>query len=419
MQVRSRHVAAVIAAIAVIAVPLAVSGGARGRAVPDTTPLVIGHRGASGFLPEHTLASYALAIELGADCIEPDLVATKDGALVARHEPNLTATTDVAARAEFASRQTTKVVDGVSETGWFASDFTLAEIRTLRAVQPMADRFQGLNGEFPIPTFAEVIDLAKRKAREEDRVICVYPETKHPTYHQDLGLALEDRLVRELERAGWNRANSPVFVQSFEQANLQYLDTITPVSLVQLIDANDVTLDGSLDLTAPYDRPYDWTRSGRTDLYPYLTTPAGLAEVATYADGIGPWKPYLISSAGTDADGDGAADDVNGDGAVNDADRTLLPPSAVVADAHAAGLLVHPYTFRNEPRRLAADYAGNPAAEYLTFYELGVDGLFSDFPDTAYAARVQYLLDGDPSLVRCLTGQDRDRRRCDDITPRD
>jgi glycerophosphoryl diester phosphodiesterase len=416
--IRHRHLIAVATGLLVVgaAVPIAASG--RPNADQATTPLVIGHRGASGFLPEHTLASYALAIELGADCIEPDLVSTKDGVLIARHEPNMTATTDVATRPEFARLRTTKVVDGVTETGWFASDFTLAEIKTLRAVQPLGERFQGVNGDFAIPTFAEVIDLAKRKSREEDREICVYPETKHPTFHKDLGLPLEDRVVETLRRAGWNRRDSPVFIQSFEQANLKYLNTRTPVRLVQLVDANDVNLDGSLDFTAPFDRPYDWTRAGRTDLFSYLVTPAGLAEVATYADGIGPWKPYLISSAGTDANGDGAADDINGDGLVNDADRSLLPPSNVVSDAHLAGLVVHPYTFRNEQRRLAADFAGNPAAEYLTFYELGVDGLFSDFPDTAYAARVQFLLDRDPTLLSCLTGQDRDRRRCADIAPR-
>lgn len=382
------------------------------------SPLLIGHRGASGYLPEHTLASYALAIELGADCIEPDLVATSDGALIARHEPNLIATTDVADHPEFADRKTTKVVDGVPEEGWFASDFTLAEIRTLRAVQPLSERFEGVDGEYKIPTFRSVIDLAQRKGAQEKRTICVYPETKHPTFHRDLGLPLENRIVRTLERAGWNRGDAPVIIQSFEQSNLQYLATKTPVKLVQLVDANDVLVDGTLDFTPPYDRPYDWTVSGRDDLYSYLVTPEGLAEVATYADGIGPWKPYLISSAGTDADNDGQADDVNGDGVVDERDRTLLPPTDVVDDAHAAGLLVHPYTFRDEQRRLAADYAGEPAAEYRLFYELGVDGLFSDFASTAFAARSQFLLDRDPTLVRCLTGRNLNPDRCQDILPR-
>jgi glycerophosphoryl diester phosphodiesterase len=190
-------------------------------------PLIIGHRGASGHLPEHTLESYALAIELGADYIEPDLVATKDGALIARHEPMLGGTTDVATRSEFAGRKSTKIVDGVSVTDWFASDFTLAEIKTLRAVQPLAERDASFNGRFEIPTFAEVIALAKRKSAEVGRIVGVYPETKHPTFHQRLGLALEDRLLDVLSEAGWNRANAPVFVQSFEVANLRYLRSRT------------------------------------------------------------------------------------------------------------------------------------------------------------------------------------------------
>lgn len=333
-------------------------------------PLVIGHRGAPGYLPDHTIEGYTLAIELGADFIEPDLVATKDGVLIVRHEPNLIATTNVNDLPQFAGRKRTMSVDGVPEQGFFASDFTLAEIKTLRAIQPLGDRDMRFNGLFSIPTFDEVIDLAKRKSHETGRTIGIYPETKHPTFHQQLGLALEDRLVVALQRAGWNRRDAPVYIQSFETANLRYLRGRTPVKLVQLIDANDIKPDGTLDFTAPYDRPYDWTLAGRTDLFSYLVTPAGLAEVKTYADGIGPWKPYIMSQAGAN----------------------LLPPTTVVADAHAVGLVVHPYTFRNEQKRLAADYAGNPVSEYLRFYELGVDGVFSDFADTAYAARAMYLL---------------------------
>ena len=334
------------------------------------TPLVIGHRGAPGYLPDHTLESYALAIELGADFIEPDLVATKDGVLIARHEPNLIATTNVKDLPQFASRKRTAVIDGFPEEGFFASDFTLAEIRQLRAIQPLAERDQCFNGRFMIPTFEEVIALAKRKSHEVGRTIGIYPETKHPTYHQSIGLALEDRLVEVLRRAGWNRREAPVFIQSFETANLKYLRGRTPVRLVQLIDANDINADGTLDFTPPFDKPYDWTVSGRAGLFKDLVTPAGLADVKTYADGIGPWKPYIVSQAGAN----------------------LLPPTTLVADAHRAGLVVHPYTFRNEQRRLAADYRGNPVNEYLKFYELGVDGVFSDFPDTAYAARAMYRL---------------------------
>jgi glycerophosphoryl diester phosphodiesterase len=388
--------AALVPALASAQTPTHGSGGAS-----LSRPLVIGHRGAAGYLPEHTLESYALAIELGADYIEPDLVATKDGHLIARHEPNMIATTNVASIPAFADRRRTMVVDGVSEEGFFASDFTLAEIRQLRAVQPAGERDQGFNSRYRIPTFDEVIELAKRKSREEGRVIGVYPETKHPTYHQNLGLALEDRLLHVLQRQGWNHRNAPVFIQSFEQANLKYLRTRTSVRLVQLIDADDVAVDGRITYAPPFDRPYDWAVAGRAGTFGDLLTPAGLAEVRTYADGVGPWKPYLISSACITVAA-GRCADANGDGLVNDADRKLLPPTSVVANAHAAGLLVHPFTFRNEQRRLASDYKGNPVNEYLAFYELGVDGLFSDFADSAVVARAMWALKRDPDAARCL-----------------
>ena len=364
-------------------------------------PLVIGHRGAAGYLPEHTLASYALAIELGADYIEPDLVATKDGVLIARHEPNMIGTTNVKDLPQFADRKRTRMVDGVAETGFFASDFTLAEIRTLRAVQAAGERDQGFNGRFGIPTLDEVIDLAKRKSGEEGRTIGIYPETKHPTFHQQLGLALEDRLLAVLQRHGWNHRSAPVFIQSFETANLKYLRSKTSVRLVQLIDADDVAPDGSITYAAPFDRPYDWAVAGRAGTFADLVTPQGLAEVRTYADGIGPWKPYLISAACIKIVA-GACADNNGDGLVNEADRKLLAPTAVVANAHALGLVVHPFTFRSEQRRLASDYRGNPVNEYLTFYEHGVDGLFTDFADSAVVARALFALKKDPDAARCL-----------------
>jgi glycerophosphoryl diester phosphodiesterase len=364
-------------------------------------PLVIGHRGTAGHLPEHTLEGYALAIELGADYIEPDLVATKDGVLIARHEPNMINTTNVKELPQFANRLRKAVVDGVEEEGFFASDFTYAEIKQIRAVQAFGERDQGFNGKFAIPTFEQVIELAKRKGRDEGRTIGVYPETKHPTYHQNLGLALEDRLLRVLQREGWNHRGAPVFIQSFEQANLKYLRTKTSVRLVQLVDADDVAPDGSITYAAPFDRPYDWAVAGRAGTFGDLLTPQGLAEVRTYADGIGPWKPYLIASACVTIVNNACAD-INGDGKVNDADRKLLAPSAVIADAHAQGLLVHPYTFRNEQRRLASTYAGNPVNEYLAFYEAGVDGLFSDFADSAVVARSLWVLKNDPDAAKCL-----------------
>jgi len=356
-------------------------------------PLVIGHRGAAGYLPDHTLPGYALAIKLGADYIEPDLVSTKDGYLVARHEPNIVATTDVADHPEFADRKRSVSIDGgAPEEGWFVSDFTLAELRTLRAKQPFDDRPQRFNGKFRIPTLEEVIALAKRYSKRYHRTIGIYPETKHPTYHKSIGLPLERKLVRILDKAGLNHRRSPVFIQSFETSNLKRLNKMTPVRLVQLIDANDVNPDGSLDYTAPFDRPYDWTATGRPGTFGDLTTDAGLDEVASYADGIGPWKPYIISTAAVDINGDGTVGDEDGDGLINEGDRKVLEPTDLVARAHARGLVVHPYTFRNEAKRLAFDYGDNPIEEYLRFYEAGVDGLFSDFADTAFAARELFWL---------------------------
>ena len=369
---------------------LAACGGSDGpdyNTLDGQRPLVIGHRGAAGYRPDHTIEGYKLAIEMGADFIEPDLVATKDGELIARHEPNITGTTDVASHPEFASRKTTRVVDGVSETGWFATDFTLAEIKTLRAIQPLAERDAQYNGKFSIPTLKEVLDLAKSEGTRVGRTIGVYPETKHPTYHVDAGLKLEDRLLAILATYGYTQKSSPVIIQSFEVSNLKYLRTKTQVRLVQLIDGDDVALNGQVTLAAPYDKPYDFAVVGDKRTFITMLTPAGLAEIKTYADGIGPWKPYLISSKGVDANGDGKADDVNKDGVVDERDRTMLPATAVLKDAHAAGLVVHPFTFRNEAKRLASDFNGDPVAEYRLFFQLGVDGVFSDFTDTAVKAR--------------------------------
>jgi glycerophosphoryl diester phosphodiesterase len=299
-------------------------------------------------------------------------------------------------------------VDGVATDGFFASDFTLAEIKQLRAVQSFPERDQGFNGRFQIPTLVEVIELAKRKSREEGRRIGIYPETKHPTYHQGIGLPLEDRLLGVLSAAGWNQRNAPVFIQSFETANLRYLRSKTSVRLIQLVDANDVKPDGSLDFSKPYDKPYDWVVSNRDGQFKDLLTPRGLQEVRGYADGIGPWKPYLISSACKSVQG-GACADVTGDGVVDERDRVLLPPSDVIANAHKLGLLVHPYTFRSEQKRLTGSFGGNPINEYLAFYEAGVDGLFSDFADTAVAARAMFLLKHDPDYAGCLVNA----RKCE------
>ena len=349
-------------------------------------PMVIGHRGASGYLPEHTLASYKKAIEMGADFIEPDLVVTKDGELVARHEPNITATTDVSTRPEFANRKTTRKVDGVAETGWFVTDFTLAELRTLYAKQANPVRDQSFNKQFQIPTFREILDLAKTESARTGRTIGVYPETKHPTYHVEAGLPIEPRLLKMLAEYGYTSKSAPVIIQSFEVANLKELRKQTGVRLVQLIDGDGVDAKGNVTLVAPFDKPYDFALRKDPRNFPDLMTPAGLAEVKTYADGIGPWKPYLQSAAQV-MGADGKPKDLNGDGKITDADRVLLPPTQVIKNDHAAGLFVHAFTFRNEKELLVSDYKADPKAEYKHFYELGVDALFSDFPDTAVAAR--------------------------------
>lgn len=327
------------------------------------SPLVIGHRGASGYRPEHTLASYELAARMGADYIEPDLVITQDGVLVARHEPEISGTTDVAAHPEFAGRRTTKLVDGNSVTGWFTEDFTLAELRSLRAVEripALRQRNTLYNGRYTIPTFQEVIDLAQRLSRELHRDIGIYPETKHPTYFRAQGKPLEPALVATLDRNDLNRPNARVFVQSFEVGNLRALHDELRVPLIQLLSATGA--------------PYDFIVSGDPRTYADLVTPDGLRFVATYASGIGPDKGMIVP---------------------RDANGFLRPPTTLVSDAHAADLLVHPYTFRNENNFLPADFRtstdltqyGNAFAEYALFFQLGIDGQFSDNPDTALEAR--------------------------------
>jgi glycerophosphoryl diester phosphodiesterase len=322
----------------------------------------------------------------------------------------------VTSHPEFASRRRTAVIDGAPDEGWFASDFTLAEIKTLRAIQPLPERPQQFNGRFEIPTIEEIIAFVKRKSKEKGRTIGIYPEIKHSTYHKALGLPMEAALVRVLRSAGWDHRDAPVFIQSFEQSNLKELRKMTRIRLVQLIDANDVNADGSLDYTAPFDRPFDWTASGDPQLlartFGFLVTEEGLREVATYADGIGPWKRYIVSTAAVDLNHNGTVGDENGDGNIDEADRALLPPTDVIRRAHAHGLLVHTWTFRNEAKRLAANYGGNPVNEYLQFYQLGVDGVFADFADTAVVARALFELSRDPDFARCLVdgGHGRDCR---------
>ena len=350
-------------------------------------PLVIGHRGTAGLRPDHTLEGYLLAMQQGADYIEPDIVVTQDGELVARHEPNITDTTNVSTLPQFADRKTTKIVDGVRETGWFVSDFTLAELKTLRARQPLADRDPQYNDRFTIPTLKEIIAQQKQFNAANGKNVGLYIETKHPTYHTNLGLPIEDKLVQILKDAGYSSKTSRVFIQSFEVGNLKALRQKTELRLVQLVDGNDVKDDGSIDLSAPYGQPYDLALAGDKTTYQDMLTKDGLAQIKTYADGIGPWKVYIVSSKIVDKNNDGKPDDLNGDGKIDQRDRVNLPPTSLVADAHAAQLLVHPYTFRSDASRLTSDYAGSPAKEYQLFYKLGVDGVFSDFPEDARKAR--------------------------------
>jgi glycerophosphoryl diester phosphodiesterase len=364
---------ALVAAAALAASPVqAASVTLNGQA-----PVVIGHRGASGYRPEHTLASYQLAITMGANYIEPDLVLTKDGVLIARHEPMLDDTTDVSSKFG-ANRKSTRMVDGVSTTAYFASDFTLAEIKTLRAVQSRASRDQGFNGQFEIPTLAEVIALAQAQSVATGRTVGIYPELKHSTFHSGLFAAnvFEDKLVAQLHAAYGNSANAPVFIQSFETANLKYLNTRTNIKLVQLVDADDVNADGSMSLVDPYLRPYDFAVAGDSRTFADLLTAAGLAEVATYADGIGPWKPYLVKTVNDGVERDGVA-------GLSINDRRVDGSTGVIEAAHAAGLLIHTWTFRND----ASGYGfRNPQEEMAYYLRLGVDGVFTDFPDTGVAA---------------------------------
>jgi glycerophosphoryl diester phosphodiesterase len=361
----ARAALVVLAGLIALTAAVAASGSApqaRADHGSRAEPIVIGHRGASGYRPEHTLASYRLAIEIGADYIEPDLVSTKDHVLVARHENEIGATTDVESHPEFADRRGTKTIDGVAVTGWFTEDFTLAELKTLRAeeriaaLRPANAAFDGLE---QIPTLQEVIDLAKRYG------VGIYPETKHPTYFDGIGLSLEEPLVAVLDRNGYTKRSSPVFVQSFEVSNLEELDGMTKVPLVQLI--SDVG------------KPYDFVVSGDPRTYADLATPAGLEEIARYADGIGPNKNLIVP---------------------RDASNHLGQPTELVRWAHREGLVVHPWTFRRENSFLPEDFRqGDPAspvylqapgdfpAELRLFYHLGVDGLFTDNPDVAVAVR--------------------------------
>ncbi|WP_375398934.1 glycerophosphodiester phosphodiesterase [uncultured Sphingomonas sp.] len=344
--------------LAIVALaPQAMAGQKDAMASSLDPPIVIGHRGASGERPEHTLASYDLAIDEGADFIEPDLVLTSDNVFIARHENDITGTTDVADRPEFAARKATRVIDGETHVGWFTEDFTLAELKTLRAKERLPQlrpANTAYDGKFQIPTLAEVIGLAKRRSRETGRTIGLYPETKHPGYFASIGKPMERRLVAELKAAGWDSAGAPVFIQSFEIGNLKLLHALTRIRLIQLMDGRG----------GPADQP--------SLRYAAMIAPAGLRTVAAYAWGIGVDKDMVDRGGGA--------------------------PTSLVADAHAAGLRVHVWTFRAEnyflppSLRIGADPAarGNVGEAIRRQLALGIDGFFTDFPLLGAQARDAY-----------------------------
>jgi glycerophosphoryl diester phosphodiesterase len=364
-------VATLAAALPAVAVQTATDPAPASRvaaapvAIDPDRPLVVGHRGASGYRPEHTLASYELAARMGADYIEPDLVSTKDGVLVARHENEISGTTDVGSRPEFADRRTTRTIDGVALTGWFTEDFTLRELRTLRAVEriPALRQENTLHdGLYQVPTFAEVLELRASLSKELRREIGVYPEIKHPTYFRSIGLSLEEPLVRDLKKARMNDRNDPVFVQAFELTPLQRLRTELGLRVPTVF------------LTGATGAPYDLVAAGDPRTYADLTTRRGLQSISGFVDGLGPEKNQVIPRT---------------------ADGSLGQPTALVADAHRAGMQVHPYTFRAENSflppvlRSSPDVAayGDVLTEMQAYLDAGVDGFFTDQPDLGVLAR--------------------------------
>ncbi|MFE0678281.1 glycerophosphodiester phosphodiesterase [Streptomyces sp. NPDC058867] len=344
-------------------------GGGGGGVKSLPVPTIIGHRGASGYRPEHTLAAYQLALDMGADIVEAgDLVPTKDGHLVCRHEPEIGGTTDVADHPEFAGRKTTKLLDGVATTGWFTEDFTLAELKTLRAVERIpANRPHNTlyNGRWEIPTFEEVLRWQEEQTRKRGKQVWIYPELKHPTYFRKLGLGLEERIAKVLRKHGRNRWNSPVIVQSFEPTSIQRLNKLIDNPLVVL-------------LSGAATRPYDFVETGDPRTVADLVKPAGLREIASYAQGIGPTLDLVIPK---------------------DAGGNLTQPTTLVADAHKVGLVLHPYTLRNENPFLPADFRkgtdadayGDVFGAYRTYFATGIDGVFTDQPDTGLLAREDFV----------------------------
>ncbi|MET8000512.1 glycerophosphodiester phosphodiesterase [Nonomuraea glycinis] len=349
-----------------VLVPLAGAGAAPAAAEPRpdrSEVVVIGHRGSAGHRPEHTQGGYELAVAMGADWIEPDLVPTKDHVLVVRHENEISGTTDVSLRPEFAARKTTKVIDGRNVTGWFTEDFTLAELKTLRAVERLPairQRNTVYNGYYQVLTFQEVLDLAKKLRHRYGREVGVFPETKHPTYFRSIGLPLEEPLIETIKRNGLNRPGSSVVVQSFEPSSLKRVAKDLRVPLWQALGTSG--------------RPYDLTAAGDPTTYADMMKPEGLAKIAEYAKWIGPDKSSAIPLQ---------------------PDGSWGTPTTLVSDAHKAGLKIGLYTFRSENQYLPAQLRrgqiatdhGDALAEYRAHLDLGADAFVTDYPDTAALAR--------------------------------
>jgi glycerophosphoryl diester phosphodiesterase len=348
----------------------AAEAGAAGKPGPGRelpVPTVIGHRGASGYRPEHTLGSYQLALDMGADIVEQDVVPTKDGHLVCRHENDITATTDVSAHPEFADRKTTKTVDGTKLTGWFTEDFTLAELKTLRAKERIPGTRQRntlYDGRWEVPTFEEVLQWADREGRKRGRKVWLYVETKHPTYFRKLGLGLEERVAKLLRRYGRDTKDAALFLQSFEPSSIQRLRKLVDTPSVVLLDAVDK-------------RPWDFVEANDPRTVADLVKPEGLKWIASFAQGIGPDLSVIIPRT---------------------ADGKLGTPTSVVKDAHAAGLILHPYTMRNENTFLPADFRkgsdpnayGDAFGAFKAYFATGIDGIFSDNADTALLAAADF-----------------------------
>jgi glycerophosphoryl diester phosphodiesterase len=323
---------------------------------PTTRPLVIAHRGASGIVPEQTIEAFDLAVRLGADAIELDIVPTRDGVLLARHENELSATTNVANRPELASRRTARTIEGGTVTGWFSDDFRADEIARLRARQRFPFRDHAFDDRFPVPTLDDVLRWRSSFSLNTQ----IFIEIKHQTYFASRGLAIPPLLTQALARHGALDRDSGIVLMSFETQVLKELRSTTDLPLIQLLDAPDA-------------QPYDFTASGDPRTYADLLTVNGLTQIATYADGIGPWKRLIVPAIGPDGD-DGASD------------ISLAAPTSLVDDAHAAGLFVCAWTFRDDAQFLARDYAGDPAREYAQFRPLALDAFIADFPATALAA---------------------------------